>query len=309
MGRLLLRRLWGTLLVLVAVSLITFAALAVAPGDAAEGLVGDSASAEQLAMLRHEMGLDMPLLARYARFATGLLSRGDFGDSLISGRPVRELLAARLPHTLLLALTAMGLATALEMALGALAALPAGSYLDTLLMGGTVLGLAVPTFWSALLLIMLFSLRLGWLPVVGAGTGQHLVLPAVTLALPTAAIVARLMRAGLLDVLGADYVRTAEAKGLSARRVLGVHVLRNALVPLVTVMGVHLGYLLGGSFIVETIFAWPGLGRLTVQAIFDRDYPVVLGAALTIAAMYLVTNLLVDLAQAWLDPQVARETI
>lgn len=309
MGRLLLRRLGGTLLVLVAVSFITFAALAVAPGDAAEGLVGDSASAEQLAALRHEMGLDAPLVARYARFAAGLLSRGDFGKSLISGRPVGELLADRLPHTLLLALTAIGLATAIGMALGALAALRAGSYLDTLLMGGMVLGLAVPTFWSALLLIMLFSLRLGWLPVVGAGTAQHLVLPAVTLALPTAAIVARLTRAGLLDVMAADYVRTAHAKGLSPQRVFGGHVLRNALIPLVTVMGVQLGHLLGGSFIVETIFGWPGLGRLTVQAIFDRDYPVVLGAALIIAAMYLAINLLVDLAQAWLDPQVARETI
>ena len=193
--------------------------------------------------------------------------------------------------------------------IGIAAALRAGSLLDTAIMGGTALGLAVPSFWSALLLVMLFSLQLGWLPVVGAGSLKHLLLPALTLALPTTAVVARLMRSSVLEQLGADYVRTAHAKGATPRRVMTFHVLRNSLIPLVMLLGLYLGRLLGGAFIVETIFGWPGLGRLTVQAIFDRDQPVVLGAALTVATIYLIINFVVDLLHAWLDPRVAHETL
>jgi ABC-type dipeptide/oligopeptide/nickel transport system permease component len=171
------------------------------------------------------------------------------------------------------------------------------------------MGLAVPTFWSALLLMMLFALRLHWLPVVGAGSPKHLVLPALTLILPTTAVVARLMRSSVLENLSADYVLTAHAKGAMPRRVMTHHVLRNSLIPLVTLLGLYLGRLLGGAFIVETIFGWPGLGRLTVQAIFDRDQPVVLGAALTMAMIFLLINFLVDLAHAWLDPRVVCETL
>ena len=305
----LLRRIAGTLLVLLAVSFIIFAALAVTPGDAAEAMVGDSASQEQLDALRHEMGLDVPLLPRYLRFLSGLLTRGALGHSLVSGREVGDLVAARLPYTLLLALTATTLATIAGMVIGTAAAVRAGTYVDTLIMGGMALGLAVPTFWSSLLLMMLFAVRLHWLPVVGAGSLKHLVLPALTLALPTAAVIARQMRCSILEELGADYVRTAHAKGVTSRRVLTVHVLRNSLIPVVTLLGLYLGRLLGGAFIVETIFGWPGLGRLTVQAIFDRDQPVVLGAALTVATIYLVVNFGVDLVHAWLDPRVAHETL
>jgi ABC-type dipeptide/oligopeptide/nickel transport system permease component len=219
------------------------------------------------------------------------------------------LLAERLPHTLLLALSATVLAAVAGVTIGTLAALRAGGYADTLIMGVTALGLAVPTFWSALLLVMVFSLRLRWFPVVGAGSLRHLVLPTLTLALPTAAVVARLMRSSVLEKLRADYVRTAHAKGLPPRKVMGHHVMRNSLIPLVTLMGLYLGRLVGGAFIVETIFGWPGLGRLTVQAIFDRDQPVVLGAALTMAAAFLFMNFLVDVAHAWLDPRVAGETL
>jgi ABC-type dipeptide/oligopeptide/nickel transport system permease component len=201
------------------------------------------------------------------------------------------------------------LATIAGLAIGTAAAVRAGSYLDTVIMGGTALGLAVPTFWSALLLMLLFSLRLRWLPVVGADSLKHLVLPALTLALPTMAVVARLVRSSLLEELNADYVRTAHAKGVPSRRVMSHHVYRNSLVPLVTLMGLYLGRLLGGAFVIETIFGWPGLGRLTVQAIFDRDQPVILGAALTLAAIYLTINFLVDLSHAWLDPRVARATL
>ena len=193
--------------------------------------------------------------------------------------------------------------------MGLLAARRAGTWFDTGVMTLVNVGIALPTFWVALLLMLLFSLRLRWLPVVGAGTPAHLVLPAVTLALPTVAVVARLVRSALLEVLGADYVRTARAKGLPDPQVLRRHVLRNAIIPVLTVLGMHLGYLLGGAFIVETIFGWPGLGRLTVQAIFDRDLPVVLGATVTIATIYVILNLLVDLLHAWLDPRVAAEVI
>jgi ABC-type dipeptide/oligopeptide/nickel transport system permease component len=304
----LLRRLAGMGLVLLAVSFITFAALSAAPGDAAGAMVGDSASAEQMALLRQSLGLDGPLLIRYQSFLGDLL-RGDLGSSLVSGRPVSQLLLERLPYTALLALTAVGLAVLLGAPLGMAAALRAGTRLDTALMGSAALGLAVPAFWSSLLLMLLFSLRLRWLPVAGADSLRHLVLPAVALALPTAAIVARLLRASLLDTLHADYVRTAHAKGLTASGVFSGHVLRNSLIPVLTVLGLQLGHLLGGAFVVETIFGWPGVGRLTVQAIFDRDTPVVLGAAITIAAIYLLINLAVDLAHSVLDPRIGRAAV
>ncbi|MBI4787195.1 MAG: ABC transporter permease [Chloroflexi bacterium] len=305
----LVRRLFGTLVTLLVVSLITFVALMATPGDAASAMVGDSATGAQLAALRAELGLDQPLPARYGAFLANLVLRGDLGRSLVSNRAVSDLIAERLAYTFALALAAIALAAALGTAIGTAAAVRAGTKLDTALMGGAALGLAVPTFWSALLLMMLFSLRLRWLPVVGAESWRHLVLPVITLALPTAAIIARLVRSSLLDVFGADYVRTAHAKGLAPRRVLTQHVIRNSLIPVVTVIGLHLGHLLGGAFVVETIFGWPGLGRLTVQAIFDRDYPVVLGATLTVAVIYLAINFLVDLAQGWLDPQVAHDAV
>jgi peptide/nickel transport system permease protein len=304
----LLRRLGSTLVVLVVVSVIVFVMLDVTPGDAAETLVGESASEAQLAALRREMGLDLPVGLRYVRFLAGA-ARGDLGRSLISGRPVTGLLAERLPHTMVLALAATGLATGLGLAVGIAAALRAGGLADTLLMGVTSLGLAVPTFWSALLLMMFFSLRLGWLPVVGNGGWRGLILPTVTLALPTMATVARLMRTSLLDTLRAPYVQTAHAKGIQPRWVLGRHMLRNSLIPVVTMLGLHLGHLMGGAFIVETIFGWPGVGRLMVQGIFDRDLPVVMGAALVVAAVYVGLNVVVDVLQGWLDPRVAGQTL
>jgi len=304
----LLRRLAGMALVLLAVTLITFVALAAVPGDAAEAMVGDSASAEQMAVLRQSLGLDGSLLERYQRYL-GCLLQGDLGRSAVSGRPVSQLLLERLPYTALLAITAIGLAVLLGAPLGLAAALRAGSRFDVALMGGAALGLAVPVFWSSLLLMLLFSLRLRWLPVTGADSLRHLVLPAIALALPTAAIVARLMRASLLDTLHADYVRTARAKGLASPQVFSSHVLRNSLIPVTTMLALQLGHLLGGAFVVETIFGWPGVGRLAVQAIFDRDTPVVMGAAITLAAIYLLINLAVDLVHGVLDPRVGQATV
>ena len=209
----------------------------------------------------------------------------------------------------MLALAAICLAVALGPTAGSLAATHPGSRLDLAVMGVSSLGMAVPTYWLSLLLVMLFSLKLRWLPVVGAGSLAHLILPAVTLALPTAAVVARLIRSSLLDVLHADFLRTARAKGLPARLIFRDHILRNSLIPVVTLLGLHLGHLLGGAFVIETIFAWPGLGRLAVQAIFDRDLPVVLGAVLLVAAINVAINLGVDLLHAFLDPRVGRSAL
>ena len=309
MNRNFLRRLVGICATLLVISLLTFVALDAAPGDAASSLVGESASSAQLQALRVQLGLDQPVLARYATFLFNFVLHGDLGRSFVSGKSVIGLLQERLPYTIVLALSSAMLASVFGIAIGVVSAMHAGTRLDTLCMSSASLGLAVPTFWSAMLLMLLFSIKLRWLPVVGAEGIQSLILPSVTLALPTMAVVARLMRASLLDVICADYVRTAHAKGLAPSAVLLRHILRNSLIPVVTALGLHLGYLLGGVFIVETIFGWPGLGRLAVQAIFDRDYPVVIGTALTVASIYVVINLIVDVMHGWLDPQVAQEAI
>lgn len=305
----LLRRLLSAILVLIVVSFVTFVLLDIMPGDAAETLVGDFASEEQLTQVRQEMGLDAPVLVRYARYASGVLLQGDMGKSLISGRPVTTLLRERFPNTLILTAAALLVAIVLGVAIGMLAASRPGSYLDTALMGVTTLGLSIPTFWLALLLILIFSLKLHWLPVVGAGSPSHLVLPTICLALPLTAVVARLIRSSLLDVKSADFVRTAQAKGLRKRQIWRNHILRNGLIPVITVLGLYAGHLLAGAFIIETIFAWPGLGRLTVQAILDADFPIVLGAVILIAAIYQLLNFSVDLAHAALDPRVGNKAI
>jgi ABC-type dipeptide/oligopeptide/nickel transport system permease component len=304
-----LRRAAGVLFALLVVSVLIFVLLDCTPGDAAETLVGDSASTEHLESLRHEMGLDLPVPVRYLNYIKNLILHGSLGQSMISRREVMTLIGERLPGTLLLALTAAGLALLVGLVVGVTAAMRSSGLLDVVLMGLASIGMGMPSFWSALLLLMFFSLKLQWLPVVGAGTPKHLILPAVTLALPTATVVARLVRASVLEQLGASYVRTAHAKGLPVRGVLWRHVLRNGLIPVVNLLGLYLGHLVGGAFVVETIFGWPGLGRLTVQAIFDRDMPVVMGAALTIAVIYLLINLVVDVLHEWLDPRVAQQVV
>lgn len=297
------RRIIGAALVLLGVSFGTFALLELAPGDAADTLVGETGTAAQRDELRARLGLDAPLPARYASFLAGAL-RGDLGRSAISGRPVGGLLAERFGYTLALALVAMGLALAVGGLAGAAAAARPGSAFDLATMGLITLGQAVPSFWAALLLILVFGLTLRWLPIMGAGSPRHMIMPAVALALPAAAVVARLVRASLLDVRGADYVRTAHAKGLGPAAVWRRHLLPNSLVPVLTMVGLHLGHLLGGAFVIESLFGWPGLGRLLVQAVFDRDLPVVLGAVLLIAAIIQLITVAVDLAQAALDPRV-----
>ncbi len=309
MGLYVLRRLAGTGVAILVISFVAYLGLTFATGDAAEALIGEHASQEQLAALREKLDLDRPVLERYARFVSGAVTQADLGRSLVSGRSVGEIVAERFPFTLILALTSMGLAVIFGAVAGVVASTMAGGRVDFLVMAGTGLGLAMPVYWAALLLMMLFSLRLGWLPVFGSGSPAHLVLPAVTLALPAASVVARLVRSSLLEVGRADFVRTARSKGLGERQVYLRHIFPNSLIPVITVLGLHLGHLLGGSFVIETIFAWPGLGRLMVQAIFDRDIPVVMGAVLLVAPMCLLINLVVDIIQAVVDPRVGREAL
>ncbi|MCO6451959.1 MAG: ABC transporter permease [Caldilineales bacterium] len=299
-----IRRIGGAILVTIFVSFVAFVLLDMTPGDAADTLVGDFASADQLAAVRSELGLDLPWFDRYLGFMAGVVLHGDLGKSLISGRPVTTLIGERLPHTTLLALAALGLAVLLGGTGGLLAASRPGGYLDLGITSLATLGMSIPTFWAAVLLVLVFSLRLRWLPVAGAGTPEHFVLPVICLALPFVAVIARMVRASVLDVKHADYVRTARAKGLRSGQTWRRHILRNGLIPVITVLGLHAGNLLGGAIVIETIFAWPGLGRLTVQGILDNDFPTVLGAVLFIAVMYQVVNLAVDVMHALLDPRV-----
>jgi peptide/nickel transport system permease protein len=259
--------------------------------------------AKDINEFRERLGFNDPLGVQYARFIAGAV-RGDFGESLRYKQDALGLVLERLPATLLLAGSALALTFAIAVPLGVLSAVKRDGLLDHAATVATVLGQAVPGFWLGLMLIYVFSVQLRWLPTGGIGTLSHLVMPAVVLAAFYAARVARLTRSAMLEVLGEDYVLTARAKGLSEGRVVGKHTLRNSAIPIVTLAGLEAGQLLGGAVITETIFAWPGLGRLTVQALLNRDFPVVLAAVSLTSVIYTLMNLLVDLLYGWLDPRV-----
>jgi ABC-type dipeptide/oligopeptide/nickel transport system permease component len=290
--------------VLFGITLLVFLLNAVALGDPARAAMGQRADPEALARLRQEYKLDRPLAVQYATWM-GRLARGDLGTSFREQRPVAEVLAERAPATRRLALAATLIAVALGVGAGALAAARPGSALDHALMGAAVLGISTPVFWLGMMLALVFAVTLGWLPVSGYGDGAlaHLVLPALTLGALHTGTVARMTRSSLLEVVRQDYVQAARAKGLSERVVLLKHALRNALIPVVTVIGIGLADLLVGAPLTETVFAWPGLGRLLVAAVGQRDLPVVMGAVLVFAVVYVVGNLLVDLAYLAIDPR------
>ena len=298
-----LRRLGAVVPVLLVVSVLVFLMSHLTPGDPATIMLGENASAADVARLRHQLGLDRPLAVQYGRYLAGVV-RGDLGRSIRSGRPVALEIWDRFPPTLQLTLAAMAVATGTGILLGALAATSRTGIADALLMGTSLLGISMPSFWLGLLLILLFGLLLRWLPIAGEGDWRALVLPAVTLGAQAAAVLARLTRASLLDVLPSDFVRTARAKGLAAARVLFRHALRNALIPVVTVMGLQFGALLGGAVIVESVFARSGLGRFAVAAVQSRDFPVIQGIVLFAAAVYALVNLSVDVAYLALDPRI-----
>lgn len=273
------------------------------PGDPARIMLGEFAVQEQVEALRHSLGLDQPLLLRYVQYI-GRLMHGDLGRSIYTKRPVREEIGGAWPNTLLLALTSMALAVVLGTGVGTISAWRPYGWLDAIVRVTSLFGLSMPIFWTGLILMYVFGFYLRLLPIGGIGTLGHLVLPTVTLALPSAAVIARMSRSSLLEVLGEDYIRTARAKGFREMTVMLRHALRNALIPVVTIIGLQSGSLVGGAILTETVFAWPGLGRLTVQAIFTRDYVYLQGAVLIFALSFTIANLLVDLAYGWLDPRI-----
>ena len=297
-----LRRLWQAVLVLFGVSAVVFAILHLT-GDPAALLLPPDATAEDIARFRKAMGFDDPWIVQYGRFLTGAI-HGNFGESLRHGEPAMALVLERLPATFQLAGAGLLLALCLAVPAGIVSAVKRNTVIDYFSTVVALLGQAMPTFWLGIMLILVFSVHFNWLPSSGRGDLQHLVLPAVTLGLFTTARITRLTRSGMLEVLGQDYIRTARAKGVSEQPVVWKHALKNASIPIVTIVGIELGTLLGGSVITETIFAWPGVGRLSVQAIFNRDYPVVQAAVFILASTFVVVNFLVDLAYTWLDPRI-----
>lgn len=328
----LLERVAGLVPVLVGVSVIVFLMITLTPGDPVQIMLGDSRTTpEQIAALRHDMGLDRPLLERFVLFLLNA-GRGEFGLSFFHRRPVIDVIVERLPATIELTLAALVLALVIGIPLGVLAAVKKNTWLDRLATVGSLFGVSMPGFWFGILLILLFAVKLGWFPVAGrigyAGevlqvTGlllvdtliagrpssflqalRHLALPALTLALPMAAVLMRVTRSSMIEVLRSDYVLFAEAKGLARARVIGRHALKNALIPTVTVAALETGSLLGGNMIVETVFGWPGLGRLVVEAIFSRNYPLVQAAVLLYAVTYVVLNFIADLVYTRLNPRV-----
>lgn len=298
-----LRRLALMAPVAMGVVTLVFLFLHLIPGDPVDVLLGEQALQADREALRRDLGLDRPLLVQYGRFVTGLI-RADLGKSLHQRRPVSELILERYPATLRLTAAAMLISLLLALPAGIVSGLRPSSLWDHATMFGALLGVSMPNFWLGPLLILLFSIHLGLLPVSGSEGAESIVLPALTLGCSMAAIVARMTRSSVLECLREDYVLTARAKGLSETAVVGRHVLRNALLPVVTVSGLQFGSLLAGSIITETIFSWPGLGTLTVQAIQTRDYPLVQGCVLTIALSYAAVNLFTDLLYGWIDPRI-----
>jgi ABC-type dipeptide/oligopeptide/nickel transport system permease component len=280
--------------------------LQLVPGDPAQIILGLEAEPEQLDALRQKLGLDKPVLVQYAVFLKNTV-KGDLGESIRTRNDVVAEIWPRFLNTLRLTVTSILLATVIGLVVGCIAAMRQNTKVDYLVMAGVLLGISTPTFWSGLLIILVFSVYLGWFPAGGATGFASLVLPAVTLAAPAAAMTARMARSSLLEVFRQDYIRTARAKGQKESKVIYKHALRNALIPTLTVVGLQFGYLMGGAVLVETIFTWPGLGRLLVDAIFNRDYPVVQGGIMIFAFSFVIVNLIVDILYAYLDPRISYE--
>ena len=297
------RRLLLAIPTLVGVLIVVFLLLYIAPGDPVMEMVGERADAETIARLRAELRLDDPVPVQFAHYAGGVLT-GDLGTSYITGRPITRDILERFPKTLQLATAAMLLAASLGITIGVLSSRRPGSAFDRLAMGGAYLGISFPVYWVGLILILVFAVTLRWLPPSGFGRLEYLVLPALALGTRSIAFLARMTRSAMLEVLGSDFVRTARAKGLRERVVLGRHALRNALIPIITVLGLDFGYYLTGSILTETIFSWPGIGRYVVNAIARRDLPAIQGSVLFLSVVFVLVNLITDLLYAKADPRV-----
>ncbi len=303
MTRHLLQRFLLTLPALWLVLTLVFLMIHIVPGDPVEQMLGEGAAPGELVQLRHTLGLDLPLHVQYGHYLLQL-AHGDLGQSFKFQAPVRRIIFERYPATLQLAFLALLVCAAIAIPAGALAAHHRGQTVDRAVGLFTLFGLAVPNFALGPVLILLFSIELGWLPVSGRGGAANYVLPAATLGAALAAILTRMVRGSMLEELSSDYVRTARAKGLTTRAVLFRHAFRNALIPIITILGLQFGTLLAGTIVTETIFSWPGIGRLTVQAISSRDYPLLQGCILVIALSYVLVNMLTDILYAVVDPRV-----
>ena len=303
MLRYFIRRLLLTVPVLLGVATLVFALIHLVPGDPAQAMLGDGASQEEVLRLRHSLGLDRPLLVQYKSFMGGVV-RGDLGTSLRYNAPVAAQIRERFPNTATLALAAMFVAIVFAIPLGIVAAVYRGTLVDHAAMTLALAGICMPNFWLGPLLAIVFAVRLGWLPVSGIGGFTHLVLPAITLGAALTAILARMTRASLIEELRELYVLSARARGVPGTRAVLRHAFRNSLIPIVTIVGLQFGAVLTGTIITETIFAWPGIGRLLIQAINFRDYPLVQGCILFISVTYVAMNLITDLTYGFLDPRI-----
>jgi ABC-type dipeptide/oligopeptide/nickel transport system permease component len=303
-GRYLIYRLFQAMLVVLGAMIIVFMMLHLVPGDPVQVLFGDApVPKEQVEAVRHQLGLDLPLDQQFARYVRQTL-RGDLGRSLKTNRPIVADLQRAVPYTASLAVTAMVLAVAGGIVFGIISAVRHNTWLDNAVTTVALAGISLPTYWTGLLLIWAFSIKFNWFPITGQGSVRHLILPAVTLGWYAGAILTRLVRSGMLEVLRQDYVRTAQAKGLTTRTVLVQHALRNALIPVITVASIQLGTMLGGAVVVETVFARDGVGRMLVNGILQKDFPAVQGAVLLVAIAYSVTNLIAVVSYGFIDPRI-----
>lgn len=289
--------------VLLGVSFLVFSIMSFTPGDPAQLILGESAPKAAVAALREEMGLNDPFLIQYGKFILNAI-QGDFGRSYTSGREVFGEIFQRFPNTLILAIIGVVIAILIGIPVGIISATKQYSIIDSISMIAALLGVAMPNFWLGLMLILFFSVGLGWLPSGGFGGWKSLILPSITLGTGAAAIITRMTRSSMLEVIRQDYIRTARAKGVSEKKVINKHALKNALIPVITVIGLQFGYLLGGAVLTETVYSWPGVGRMMVEAIRSKDTPVVLAAVLFLATTFSIVNLFVDILYGFIDPRV-----
>ena len=298
-----IKRLLSTIPVLIGISLLLFFMLRMLPGDPAQVLAGQMATPDEVELIRHQLGLDRPVHVQYA-FFLGRLARFDLGRSARTQNPVTEEIWARLPNTMLLAVVAITLACLFGIPAGIISAVRPYTWIDYVVTSTAIFGISMPVFWLGLMLVVVFAVWLQWLPAGGTGSWRHVILPSFTLAAFVVAFIARMTRSSMIEVLSQDYTTTARSKGLKEQVVVIKHALKNALIPIITVIGLQFGMLLGGAVLTETVFAWPGVGRLIVDSILARDYPVIQGAILVFGLLYILVNLVVDLLYAYVDPRI-----
>jgi peptide/nickel transport system permease protein/oligopeptide transport system permease protein len=297
------KRLLLAIPVIFGVAFLVFAMVRIIPGDPARVIAGEAATLDVVEAIRRDMGLDRPIIQQFGSFMAGL-ARGDLGRSVRTRAPVGGEVRARVPNTVQLTVAGLFVAVSVGVTAGVISAVRPYSVLDTAVMLVALAGLSMPVFWSGLMLILIFAVWLGWLPAVGTGSLAHVILPAIAVGGSTAAIIARMTRSSMLEVLRSDFIRTARAKGASEAAVIGRHAFRNALIPVITVVGLQMGTLLSGAVLTESVFAWPGVGRLLVDGILSRDYPIVQAAVLAVALAFVLVNLLVDVLYAIADPRI-----